>query len=285
MVKLFTFFLSIVILCSGCASIGTEKEAPRGIRNNNPGNIIKTDINWKGKVRCNDSRFECFVSAKYGIRAMAIILSSYKYKHGIDDVAGVFHRWAPPHENNTQGLINYVCSNSSDSSFNTASLIRHIIKLENGYNPYTLEEINNGIPAGDNYNVRFVCNRRGDEAMGDEGSTVQGIPDISIGSSQDKQGGQKRSKTSQRSGYAMDTKDNCYFFCDGDNCGPQNLCYNRPSDEYHVWMDSFRAGLSFSSGKRCSDVGDNERNCDNSPRHPPSERNMWAIFRGKSGWT
>ncbi len=49
------------------------KKIPRGWRNNNPGNLIKTMIQWKGKLPYlsnTDSKFEQFVDFKHGIRAL-----------------------------------------------------------------------------------------------------------------------------------------------------------------------------------------------------------------------
>ena len=51
----------------------TDKSKPRGERNNNPGNLIKTSIKWKGKVETegnSDGHFEQFYEMKYGVRAM-----------------------------------------------------------------------------------------------------------------------------------------------------------------------------------------------------------------------
>lgn len=52
---------------------------PRGIRNNNPGNIKKTSDKWEGlnADQSKDDTFCQFSDAKYGIRAMAKLL--YKY--------------------------------------------------------------------------------------------------------------------------------------------------------------------------------------------------------------
>lgn len=44
----------------------------RGLRNNNPGNLILTSIGWDGKIpnaQNTDGTFEQFTSANYGIRA------------------------------------------------------------------------------------------------------------------------------------------------------------------------------------------------------------------------
>ncbi len=82
----------------------------RGIRNNNPGNLIKTNNNWKGKVDLSqntDSRFEQFISVEYGIRAMMKNLISW-YKRGYNTIDSIINKWAPAFENNTERYIAFV---------------------------------------------------------------------------------------------------------------------------------------------------------------------------------
>lgn len=45
------------------------KVKSRGLRNNNPFNLVKTSILWKGKVPGDDPKFETFSSVEYGLRA------------------------------------------------------------------------------------------------------------------------------------------------------------------------------------------------------------------------
>lgn len=63
-------------------------QTPRGIRNNNPGNIRWGD-DWKGLVpkdQRTDKSFCQFTTPEYGIRAMIIILRNYQRKYGLDTV-------------------------------------------------------------------------------------------------------------------------------------------------------------------------------------------------------
>ncbi|MBT8147289.1 MAG: hypothetical protein KJN90_10585 [Gammaproteobacteria bacterium] len=86
-------------------SIGT----PRGIRNNNPLNIIETGIKWQGmSTNQPDDKFVTFVSPEYGIRAAAKILQAYQESHGINTLKGIINRWAPPIENDTSSYITAV---------------------------------------------------------------------------------------------------------------------------------------------------------------------------------
>jgi len=83
---------------------------PRGIRNNNPGNIEWGD-NWQGLVprdKATDGRFAQFKTPVWGIRALARVLIAYYDKHQIRSVRAAINRWAPPIENNTEAYINQV---------------------------------------------------------------------------------------------------------------------------------------------------------------------------------
>lgn len=57
--------------------LGTNN--PRGIRNNNPGNIKIGNSAWQGKIQAanTDGTFEQFVSFPYGARAMIKLLQNY----------------------------------------------------------------------------------------------------------------------------------------------------------------------------------------------------------------
>ncbi|WP_205952166.1 structural protein [Pantoea stewartii] len=119
----------------------------RGIRNNNPGNIRWRD-NWMGLVpeqQRTDTAFCQFVSPECGIRAMMIILNHYQIQHGLNTIAEIIHRWAPPEENDTQAYISSVVTVSGipahkhlDLSDSTTmlKLVQAIIVHENGYQPY-----------------------------------------------------------------------------------------------------------------------------------------------------
>lgn len=66
----------------------------RGLRNNNPGNIVKTTIPWQGKVAGSDSRFETFSDIEYGLRAMALNLMTY-WTGGTRTPAAIVNKWSP----------------------------------------------------------------------------------------------------------------------------------------------------------------------------------------------
>lgn len=125
---------------------------PRGIRNFNPGNIRRNATAWQGMApEQTDPSFVQFISAEYGIRAIAKIMRSYKAL-GLNTVREVIRRWAPPTENNTDAYIASVCAECSVEADDTVDLdavmdllIKAIIWHENGVQPYTDEQINTGI--------------------------------------------------------------------------------------------------------------------------------------------
>lgn len=95
---------------------GRKEDLPRGIRNNNPGCIRRTSIDWLGKIlpkdnqiaqidRGLDPEFEVFADFTYGLRAILKILEQYTVKHGITKVFEVVQRWAPHNENDTEEYL------------------------------------------------------------------------------------------------------------------------------------------------------------------------------------
>lgn len=129
---------------------GGYMSLPRGIRNNNPGNIRHGD-NWQGmKDVQTDNEYVQFKSAKYGIRAMAKILETYR-KNGVEYLVDIIYRWAPPTENNTRAYIEHVekqtgiFGNQKVLKSDYPKLIAAMIKHENGFNPYPISKIQEGI--------------------------------------------------------------------------------------------------------------------------------------------
>ena len=113
----------------------------RGLRNNNPGNLIKTNIAWQGKIsKGSDSHFEQFTDIYFGLRAMLKDLINDINK-GKNTVVKLINEYAPPHENNTVAYIQSVSNSigvtpnevlkNINSSF-LLSLSRAILKVELG---------------------------------------------------------------------------------------------------------------------------------------------------------
>jgi len=80
---------------------------PRGIRNNNPGNIRLSGSSWQGQKQFSrsDPDFVEFTTPLYGLRALMKVLLTYYLKYGLDTVECVINRFAPPHENATDRYI------------------------------------------------------------------------------------------------------------------------------------------------------------------------------------
>lgn len=91
-----------------------RNELPRGLRNNNPGNIRNSDaIDWKGEVFLKkDNDFEEFEDIEHGYRAMFILVRNYILKHGLNTIRGIISRYAPNHENHTENYIDIVSDRS-----------------------------------------------------------------------------------------------------------------------------------------------------------------------------
>lgn len=115
--------------------------APRGIRNNNPGNIRRSKTVWRGERSTEtDPSFCQFVSMQYGVRALAKLLLAYHMVHHINTVKGLIGRWAPPIENMTGAYVAAVSKvvgvqPSTVLEFDAPTLVKlcdGIIRHENG---------------------------------------------------------------------------------------------------------------------------------------------------------
>ena len=105
---------------AGQSFLSMDCSIPRGIRNNNPGNIKTSSAAWQGKIPFQDNNdvncstgqvtrtFEQFITYEYGIRALVKLLETYMKTHGLRTVRGIINRWAPTSENNTSAYVNTV---------------------------------------------------------------------------------------------------------------------------------------------------------------------------------
>ena len=86
-----------------------KNNLPRGLRNNNPGNIrINGDL-FQGEVRpSKDKSFKQFETMAYGYRAMFGILRNYIRNYKLDTIRKMISRWAPPKENHTEAYVKAV---------------------------------------------------------------------------------------------------------------------------------------------------------------------------------
>lgn len=139
---------------------------PRGIRNNNPGNIDYNPRNqWQGQLKPDakiEARFARFDTPENGIRALGKLLINYRGKDGIPGVGGpgidtiveTINRWAPSIENNTGAYVQAVARAvgvAPDQVINIRApltlraVVVEIIRHENGGNPYSAAVIDEGV--------------------------------------------------------------------------------------------------------------------------------------------
>lgn len=120
-----------------------SKQLPRGVRNNNPGNIDRTKTKWQGMAedQSSDPRFVVFKAPVWGIRALARTLLTYQNAHHCGTVRKIIERWAPPNENNTSAYVKAVAAAIGvepndpidvDGVEVMAPLVKAIIAHENG---------------------------------------------------------------------------------------------------------------------------------------------------------
>lgn len=134
----------------------------RGYRNRSPGNIqYDPNIKWNGMTGLGDKwlpenqrRFAEFETHEFGIRAMAVLLTTYYDRHNLKTVRGIINRWAPPVENNTSSYVTAVARHigvGPDDPINLHTyehmrpLVEAIITHELGGQPYAASVIDEGL--------------------------------------------------------------------------------------------------------------------------------------------
>lgn len=114
----------------------------RGLRNNNPGNIRRSRVRYKGEVRpSRDPDFKEFSTMAYGYRAVFVLLDTYRSRYGLITIRQMLNRYAPPTENFTEGYVRFVADYSGvmpDEVVDTRSekdmipIVAAMSKIENG---------------------------------------------------------------------------------------------------------------------------------------------------------
>ncbi|MGE7139136.1 hypothetical protein ACQKIE_16035 [Luteibacter sp. NPDC031894] len=134
---------------------GGDANAPRGVRNNNPGNLIQTDVQWEGKTASADPQYESFATPEHGIRALALN-AQHMQGQGAQSVSDLITKWAPPNENNTAAYINAVAKqmgvdpNGNIDLQDPATLTaftQAVVDHENGPGHYTPQQVQTGVEA------------------------------------------------------------------------------------------------------------------------------------------
>lgn len=140
-------------------------EGPRGLRNNNPGNLRDFHLGWQGEAGHDEAGYLIFNEhpnygrAYWGVRAMVKDLLDDHVHDGLRTVRAIITEYAPAADNNpTEAYIANVCralqvqpDTSLDLLHDRAQLgamVRAMIRVENGAQPYSDAELDPGIDAG-----------------------------------------------------------------------------------------------------------------------------------------
>lgn len=93
----------------------------RGVRNNNPFNVIKSSSRWLGlkpESQCTDIVFCEFIDMKYGVRCGLVLLRRYIQVYHLSDVRGIISRFSPSSANDTtEAYIKFVENNMRSDGF------------------------------------------------------------------------------------------------------------------------------------------------------------------------
>lgn len=112
---------------------------PRGMRNNNPGNLKYFGIGWQGEVG-SDGTFSIFSKYKYGIRAMLKDIQGDYRNKGKTTLQAIINEFAPGSENPTSSYIAKVVEWSGinanvpflDNYQNWKDIVLAMTRFENG---------------------------------------------------------------------------------------------------------------------------------------------------------
>ncbi|WP_278541970.1 hypothetical protein [Oxalobacter formigenes] len=129
-----------------------SNKLPRGIRNNNPGNLDFVGM-WKNSGATREDggtgRFAVFKKPEDGLRALAVQLKRYA-NAGEDTIYKIISKYAPVNENNTTAYMNAVSRQLNAGIHEKLNLgnpeclkklMGSVIQHENGYNPYSSQMI------------------------------------------------------------------------------------------------------------------------------------------------
>ncbi len=130
-------------------------EQPRGIRNNNPGNLKHVPgIDWEGELGEDSDDFLVFESAEYGLRALARLLHTYAARDGVRTIDQLIGRYAPSGVYSVDQYAKFVADDVGVSPCQTIDvdplipgIMGSIIWFENGQDPYTPAQIRDAVAA------------------------------------------------------------------------------------------------------------------------------------------
>lgn len=132
---------------------------PRGIRNNNPGNL-RPGSPWQGSLGSDGGPgggYLRFDTAANGLRALAKLLRNYE-KNGHNTIRKAIARWAPASDNNDTAAYIAAVSRSvgvapdvplqlASNPARLAAMVAAIVRHENGVQPYSSAQIEAAVKA------------------------------------------------------------------------------------------------------------------------------------------
>lgn len=166
--------------------LGLSGDLPRGIRNNNPGNVEHNpDNNWIGLADpASDGRYCRFTHPQYAIRAMLWTMLTYQTKYRFKTITQIIERYAPRQDKNaTTAYIAHVSKRAgikpnqaiSLREFETAvAVVTAMIEFENGMQPYPSELIENSIG--------LVITKNDEGSVGAVKPAIKSTEQIAVGS-------------------------------------------------------------------------------------------------------
>lgn len=142
------------VVASVADSVGNLVSGPRGIRNNNPGNIVRNSIQWQGALSQDqvaaagltwDSKFVQFDTPDNGVRAIGHILMSYTARglstpneiiYGDTGTDGWSTTDQAAYAANIAAAVGVGVDDEIDVQSNLPVIATAIIQQENGQQPY-----------------------------------------------------------------------------------------------------------------------------------------------------
>ena len=170
------------------SELGLTGDLPRGIRNNNPGNVEhNSKNNWIGLADpVSDGRYCRFTHPQYAIRAMLWLMLTYQTKYRFKTITQIIERYAPRQDKNaTTEYIAHVAKRAgikpnqaiSLRDYETAvAVVTAMIEFENGIHPqpYPTELIETAIG--------LVITKSDEGSVGTVKPAVQSTEQIAVGS-------------------------------------------------------------------------------------------------------
>lgn len=90
---------------------------PRGLRNNNPGNVryLPPSRAWEGQTGDDGAGYGVYSTMRNGVRATGRQLRKYS-SEGLNTIRAIIAKWAPSTENNTLAYVSAVAKELNISS-------------------------------------------------------------------------------------------------------------------------------------------------------------------------